>query len=203
MLYQLLHTIRKVRRSLFCTLLKLAIFSGLSQKRYLLSSLWVLLLSMWQLEVLTTSADRGGRVGLERAWLSLLFCIFFDWLECIGHSFFMSPILYFETCLIRTQRRAAVASRRATNLFTHLPKPSRLSLIQFKSTCTYLKPPPMPQGIEGVGVTKCRKVVHSARQKTWYLWKKIHFFFLSPILYFWDMSDSNPEKSCRSKQARY
>ncbi len=46
---------------------------------------------------------------------------FFGVLECVGHSFaYVAHYVYLRDVWIRTQR-AAVASRRATNLDTYLP----------------------------------------------------------------------------------
>ncbi len=54
---------------------------------------------------------------------SRLFCIFFGGLECVGHSFaYVAHFVFLRDVWIRTQR-AAVASRRATNLATYLPEP--------------------------------------------------------------------------------
>ncbi len=49
-------------------------------------------------------------------------CVFiFGGLECVGHSFaYVAHFVFFRDVWIRTQK-AAVASRRATNLATHLP----------------------------------------------------------------------------------
>ncbi len=48
------------------------------------------------------------------------FLYFFGGLECIGHSFaYVVDLVFLKDVWIRTQR-AAVASRRATNLATHL-----------------------------------------------------------------------------------
>ncbi len=52
-----------------------------------------------------------------------LFCIFFGGLQCVGHGYSFACVANFEflrDVWIRTQR-AAVASRRATNLATYLP----------------------------------------------------------------------------------
>jgi hypothetical protein len=49
------------------------------------------------------------------------FCIFFCGLECVVHSFaYVTHFVFLKDVWIRTQR-AAVASRRAANLATHLP----------------------------------------------------------------------------------
>jgi hypothetical protein len=50
---------------------------------------------------------------------SIFFCIFFGELKWDGHSFLMLAILFLRDAWIQTQR-AAVASRRATNLASHL-----------------------------------------------------------------------------------
>jgi hypothetical protein len=48
-------------------------------------------------------------------------CIFFGGRECVGHSFaYVANFVFLRDVWIRTQR-AAVASRLATNLATHLP----------------------------------------------------------------------------------
>ncbi len=48
------------------------------------------------------------------------FLVFFDGLECVGHSFaYVAHFVFGGDVWIRTQR-AAVASRSATNLATHL-----------------------------------------------------------------------------------
>jgi hypothetical protein len=50
------------------------------------------------------------------------FVFFFGGLECVGHSFtYVAHFVFLRDVRIRTQR-AAVASRRVTNLATHLPK---------------------------------------------------------------------------------
>jgi hypothetical protein len=47
-------------------------------------------------------------------------CIFFGRLECVGHSFsYVAHFVFLRDVWIRAQK-AAVASRRATNLATHL-----------------------------------------------------------------------------------
>ena len=49
------------------------------------------------------------------------FVYFFGGLECVGHSFaYVAHFVFMKDVCIRTQR-AAVASRLATNLATHLP----------------------------------------------------------------------------------
>ena len=63
------------------------------------------------------------------------FFIFFGGLECVGHSFaYVEPLVFLRDVWIRT-KRAAVASRRATNLAippttwpvaTHPPKKYKL-----------------------------------------------------------------------------
>jgi hypothetical protein len=51
--------------------------------------------------------------------MELDFCKFFGELECVGHSFvYVAHFVFFIYVWIRTQR-AAVASRRATNLATY------------------------------------------------------------------------------------
>jgi hypothetical protein len=55
------------------------------------------------------------------------FVYFLGGLECVGHSFaYVAHFVFFGDVWIRTQR-AAVASRCATNLATHLPQLSHLS----------------------------------------------------------------------------
>jgi hypothetical protein len=50
----------------------------------------------------------------------IFFCIFFGGLECDGHSFaHVAHFVFLRDVWIRTQR-AAVASKRVTNLATHL-----------------------------------------------------------------------------------
>ncbi len=52
----------------------------------------------------------------------LFFFFFFGGLECVGHFFaYVAHFVFLRDVWIQTQR-AAVASRRATNLATHLPK---------------------------------------------------------------------------------
>ncbi len=48
---------------------------------------------------------------------------YFGGLECVGHSFaYVGHFFYFERCLdSNPAQRAAVTSKRATNLATHLP----------------------------------------------------------------------------------
>jgi hypothetical protein len=53
-----------------------------------------------------------------------LYCVyFFGGLVCVGHSFayFAHFVFFLRDVWIRTPRVAAVASRRATNVATHLP----------------------------------------------------------------------------------
>ncbi len=50
-----------------------------------------------------------------------LFCTFFGGLECVDHSFAYVAQLFLRDVWIRTQW-TAVASMRATNLATHLPR---------------------------------------------------------------------------------
>ncbi len=50
------------------------------------------------------------------------FVYFLAGLDCFGYSFaYIAHFIFLKDVLIRTQR-AAVASRRATNLATHLPR---------------------------------------------------------------------------------
>jgi hypothetical protein len=60
-------------------------------------------------------------MGLDDGKASFFFVYFFGGLECVGHSFtYVAHFVFLRDVWIRTQR-AAVASRRATNLATHLP----------------------------------------------------------------------------------
>ena len=50
-----------------------------------------------------------------------VYYFFFGGLECVGHSFaYVAHFVFLGDVWIRTQR-AAVASKRASNLFAHLP----------------------------------------------------------------------------------
>jgi hypothetical protein len=57
-------------------------------------------------------------------WLVETFVVleyFYSGLQCVGHSFaYVTHLVFLRDVWIRTQR-ATVASRRATNLATHLP----------------------------------------------------------------------------------
>ncbi len=54
--------------------------------------------------------------------LTIVFCIFFGGLECVGHSFaYVAHIVFFGRCLDSNPHRAVVASRYASNLATLLP----------------------------------------------------------------------------------
>jgi hypothetical protein len=58
----------------------------------------------------------------------IICCIFFGELVCVGHSFvYVAHFVFLRDVWIRTQR-AAVASRCATNLATHLPASHPISL---------------------------------------------------------------------------
>ncbi len=50
----------------------------------------------------------------------IFFLYIFGELECVGHSFDYAHFVFLINVCIQTQK-AAVASRRATNLATHLP----------------------------------------------------------------------------------
>jgi hypothetical protein len=64
---------------------------------------------------------RLGNFGDLDNIFSFIFYIF-GGLECVGHSFaYVAHFVFLRDVWIRTQR-AAVASRCATNLATHLPK---------------------------------------------------------------------------------
>jgi hypothetical protein len=59
---------------------------------------------------------------------------FFGGLECVGHFFaYVAHFVFLRNVCIRTQR-AAVASKRATNLATHLPDPNVVNHIISKTT---------------------------------------------------------------------
>ncbi len=60
-------------------------------------------------------------------WIQIILLNMFCGLELVGHSFaYVAHFVFLRDVWIRTQR-AAVASRRATNLATHLPLATHLT----------------------------------------------------------------------------
>jgi hypothetical protein len=71
-------------------------------------------------QLITSKIIYNAVVFLDRYDI-LFFVYFFGGLQCVGHSFaYVAHFVLLRDVWIRTQG-AAVASRRATNLATHLP----------------------------------------------------------------------------------
>ncbi len=65
--------------------------------------------------------------------IKIIFCLLFGRLECVAHSFaYVAPFVFLRDVWVRTQRDV-VASRRASNLATHLPKLAPISLLSHLS----------------------------------------------------------------------
>jgi hypothetical protein len=74
------------------------------------------------LELPPTPPSLPANIGKASLFLSF-FEYFLGGLKCVSHSFaYVTYFVFLRDVWIRTQR-AAVASRRATNLATHLPSP--------------------------------------------------------------------------------